>query len=334
MNRSLSCCSLLFSLFPVALRCQPLVANPVVGARCETWGHIVGSSGALQGGTDIELARLGRPQPDAPAKQKIHVTSNGSFDLGFLPVGDYRVRVRDSSGALLFDQIKKISPGDDNFFLLLVRDPKWSATALNTVSLSELQHKIPRRAWETYQAAKKAHADGDDNRAVETLLSAIEIDPDYAEAHSDLAALYARQGRLEQGLEHAEIAFKLDPRLPEAGANLALLLMNSKRYPDAERIARLLLANQYWEDVSHGVLAVSLIGERKDADEALRHLGQSASTLPFFRLQAAAAFFETGRPDLAVIQAKQYLQTSAHECEKPLLETWVAAVQKRFSLDP
>jgi tetratricopeptide (TPR) repeat protein len=331
MNRSLSYCSLLFSLFNVALRSQPLVANPVVGARCETWGHIVGSSGAVQGGTDIEFGRLGSSQRDA---QKIHVTPNGSFDLGFLPVGEYRLRVRDSAGALLYDQVKKITAGDDNFFLLLVRDPKWSAAAVNTVSLSELQHKTPRRAWEAYQAAKKAHADGQDERAVESLLSAIEIDPDFAEAHSDLAALYARQGRTEQGLEHAEIAFKLDPRLPEAGANLALLLMNSKRYPDAERIARRLLANQYWEDVSHGVLAVSLIGEHKDADEALRHLGQSASTLPFFRLQAATAFVETGRPDLAVIQVKQYLQTSAHECEKPLLETWVAAVQRRFSLDP
>jgi len=325
---------LLLSLFPVAVRSQPLVANSVLGARCETWGHIVGSSGAVQGGTDIEIARLGAAQLDAPAKQKVHVAASGSFDLGALPPGEYRVRVRDSSGALLYDQVKKIAASDDNFFLLLVRDPKWSAAAVNTVSLSKLQHKTPKRAWELYQSAKKSHAGGEDDSAVEALLSAIEIDPDFSEAHNDLAALYARQGRIEQGLEHAEIAFNLDPRLPEAGANLALLLMNSKRYPDAERIARRLLANQYWEDLSHGVLAVSLIGERKDADEALRHLGQSARTLPFFRLQAATAFYETGRPDLAVIQVKQYLQTSAHDCERPSLETWVAAVQRRFSLDP
>ena len=334
MNRSFAICTLLISFLSVAGRSQPLVANSIGRAACETWGQIVESSGALRGGLDIEFTSLRVTPSGGPLKQKVRVLANGSFDVGSLPAGEYKVRVKDTSGAVLLEQVKKIAPDDDNFLFLLVRDPKWQAASQNTVSLSALQHKTPKRAWDVYQAAKKAHVAGDDDGAVQGLRSAIEIDPDFAEAQSDLAALYARQGRIDQALEHAQIAFHLDPQLPEAGANLALLLMSLKRYPEAENVARRLITDQYWESVSHGVLAVSLIGERKDSDEALRNLGEAASSLPFFRLLAARAFFEAGRPDLSVIQVKQYLQTAAHDCERPSLETWVAAVQRRFALNP
>ena len=166
--------------------------------------------------------------------------------------------------------------------------------------------------------------------SVQRLDEALVIDPDFPEAHSDLAAIYAHTGRLDEAMEHAETAFKLNPQLPEAGCNFALLLVSLKRYPEAEIAARHMLSGGYYVSVLHGVLAISLIEQRKDINEALEHLKQAVTELPFVRLLAAHALAESGRPDLAVNQVKEYLRLSAHDCERPALEAWLTSVQARL----
>jgi len=176
-------------------------------------------------------------------------------------------------------------------------------------------------------------AAGDIQKAVQRLQKALLIDPDFPEAHSDLAAIYAQMGRIEEGLHHAQAAFNLNPQLPEAGRNLALLLVKLKRYPEAEIVTRRMLNGRYNLPVLHGVLAVSLIEQREDVNEALGHLQQAVGEFPFVRLMAARALGDVGRFDLAVIQAGEYLQSSANESERPALEAWVASIQSQLTSD-
>jgi hypothetical protein len=79
------------------------------------------------------------------------------------------------------------------------------------------------------------------------------------------------------------------------------------------------------------VLAVSLIEQRKDINEALEYLKQAVTELPFVRLLAAHALAEIGRRDLAAFQVKEYLQSSAHDCERPALEAWLTSVQAQLT---
>jgi Flp pilus assembly protein TadD len=163
------------------------------------------------------------------------------------------------------------------------------------------------------------------------LNEALSIDPAFAEAHSDLAARYAKMGRIDEALQHAQMAFKLNSALPEAGCNFALLLVSLKKYSEAETIARRLLSGPSYLPELHGVLAISLIGQQRSLDEAFEHLRQATNEIPFIALLAARALVEIGKPMLAVDQVKAYLQSSAHECERQELEAWVSSVQSQLT---
>jgi Tfp pilus assembly protein PilF len=292
---------------------------------CEIWGQVAGSSRLLQEGLGIELVGL-----DGTVKQRTHILTNGNFDFTPAPAGSYQFRVTDVFGKVIYQQTKSLG-GENTFVFLVVPDPKARQAATDTVSLSALQHKTPRRAWDAFRAAQKANASGNTELSLQHLHEALVLDPDFPEAHSDLAAIYAKMDRLDEALEHAETAFKLNPQLPEAGCNFALLLVTLKRYPEAEIAARHMLGAGYYVSVLHSVLAVSLIEQRKDINEALGYLTQAVTELPFVRLLAAHALAEIGRRDLAAIQVKEYLRLSAHDCERPALEAWLASVQARLT---
>ena len=329
MNQTLAFYTLILFLIPPVARSQPLVAKAPEATACEIWGQVVGSARLLQEGVDIELLERGA-KPRSPARQKAHVLANGNFEFRPVPTGNYQFRVLDSSGNVILEQVKSVA-GNSDFILLIVRDPKSQLASRNTVSLSALQHKTPKRALDAFRAAQKARSSGDTQIAVEHLLEAIVIDSEFAEAHSDLAAIYAGMGHVDEALEHARTAFSLNPQLSEAGCNFALLLISVKRYQEAEMEARHMLSGSSYQPLLHGVLAISLIEQRKNIDEGLESLGQAAAEYPFFRLLAARALAEIKRPDLALIQVKKYLQTSAHDCERPDLEAWVAAAERQIA---
>ena len=331
MHRTFAFYTLILFLIALVARSQPLVATAPGVTSCEIWGQVVGSARLLQEGVDIELyERVANPR--SSGKQKVHVLENGNFEFRPVPIGDYHFRVLDRSGNVILDQVKSVA-GNSGFILLIVRDPKSQLASRNTVSLSALQHKTPKRAWDAFRAAQKARASGDTQTAVEHLLEALVIDSEFAEAHSDLAAIYAAMGRVDEALEHARTAFSLNPQLSEAGCNFALLLISVKRYQEAEMEARRLLSGSSYQPLLHGVLAISLIEQRKNIDEGLENLRKAVAEYPFFRLLGARALVEIKRPDLALIQVKKYLQTSAHDCERPDLEAWVAAAERQIASD-
>jgi tetratricopeptide (TPR) repeat protein len=315
---------------PVITLSETPIARDTLGGSCGFWGQIVGSAQLLEQGMQVELVARKADQTES-ATRPILFVSNGNFDFGVLPPGVYKLRVRDTAGNVLLEQVQTVGERRTEPVTLLVRDPKLSLAKTYTVALSSLQHKVPKRAFEAFQTAKRAYAAGDQQKAITRLHEAITLDPTFAAAHSDLAVIYARQGRLDQALEPAQVAYRLNPQLSEAGSNLALLLMNLKRYSEAERTARDLLSEQDQTSIPHGVLAVSLIAERESLDEALVHLSKVAPSFPYFRVLAAHALAEIDRGDLAVIQVKEYLRLFAHDCERPSLEAWVTRAERRLS---
>ena len=292
---------------------------------CAVWGQIVGAGRSLADGLDVEL--VGR---DRAATQKVHASPTGNFDFRTVPTGEYQFRVVDRSGAVIHEQTELLG-GERDSVLLLVPDPRLELSANNTVSYAALHHKTSGRAWDAFRAAQKATAGGDLNKCVQRLQEALSIDPGFAEAHSDLAANYAKLGRTEEALTHAQTAFNLNPGLPQTGFNFALLLVSLKRYPEAEVTARQMLKGSYYLPELHGVLAISLIGQRGNLDEAFDHLRQAAPEIPFVTLLAARTLIEIGKPDLAVTQVRTYLQSYAHACERQELEAWMTSVQSQLA---
>jgi tetratricopeptide (TPR) repeat protein len=292
---------------------------------CEVWGQVAGDARQLQDGLDVEL--IGR---DKTVRQKVHVSSTGNFDFHPVPAGQYQLRVTDRAGLVIHEQSELLG-GKQGFILLLIPDTRSGGSARNTVSFATLQHKTPSRAWDAFRMAQKAGNAGDTEKCLQDLNEALSIDPEFAEAHSDLAARYAKMGRVDVALQHAQMAFSLNSSLPEAGCNFALMLVSLKRYPEAETIARRLLTGSSYLPVLHGIVAISLIGQRRNFDEALGHLRLASTEIPFITLLAARAFAEVGETTFAVDQVKLYLQSSAHECERQELEAWVYSVESQLA---
>ena len=256
--------------------------------------------------------------------------SSGNFDFQPVPGGTYQFRVIDRAGAVIREQSELLG-GTRGFVLLLIPDSRSEDSARNTVSFAALRHKTPGRAWDAFRMAQKAGGTGDIEKCFQHLNEALSIDPEFAEAHSDLAVRYAKVGRIDEALEHAQTAYNLNSLLPEAGCNFALMLVSLKRYPEAETVARRLLTGPSYLAVLHGVLAISLIEQRRNLGEAIDNLRQAAAEIPFIALLAARALAEVGQTTLAVDQVKAYLQSSAHECERPELEAWVSSIQAQLT---
>ena len=317
---------ILFVTVPAIHSATPSTVDPEQ-KPCEIWGQVAGSSRLLQEGLGIELVGL-----DGAVKQRTRILTNGNFEFTAAPAGSYKFRVTDVFGKVIYQQTKSLG-GEDNFVFLVVPDPRGGR-------LQETPFRFPRCSIKRRGAPgtpfgqrKKPTRRATPSCASSACTKRLSLDPDFPEAHSDLAAIYAKMDRLDEALEHAETAFKLNPQLPEAGCNFALLLVSLKRYPEAESTARHMLSGGYYVSVLHSVLAISLIEQRKDINDGLEHLKQAVTELPFVRLLAAHALADIGRRDLAAIQVKEYLQVSAHDCERPALEAWLTSVQPRLTSD-
>ena len=71
--------------------------------------------------------------------------------------------------------------------------------------------------------------DGQKYEAKRLLLEALELDPDYAEAHCNLAVMLHGQGYEREAKHHYEEALRLDSLMVEAMAGLGTLLCRTER---------------------------------------------------------------------------------------------------------
>ena len=107
---------------------------------------------------------------------------------------------------------------------------------------------------------------------------AIEIDPNYAEAHNNLGLLLDDRGRRAEAAEQFRKALEINPQYVQAHNNLGVLLMNQGMMADAIVQFRAAVALDPKFDLAHGNLG-----------RALSHQGQNtaaaAELRAFLRLQ-------------------------------------------------
>jgi hypothetical protein len=156
---------------------------------------------------------------------------------------------------------------------------------------------------------------------------AVSIDPQFPEAHANLAVHYSALRCDGPALLHAQIAFDLIQRVRELALMLTLFLTDTKHYEQAKTVARQTLKTQRDMPEASAALAISLIGPVR-LQEAYEQFRLAAAGFPVARLLGANALMETGHPVAAEVQVRQYLRTSAHKCERARLERWIAARSK------
>jgi TolA-binding protein len=251
---------------------------------------------------------------------------NGSFMFDSVEPGNYRLVIQDGTGASLYEQ--SIWVTDMGCFISIeISSRHVHQDTGGTVSLRELQRKIPKPAIKEYKAGKKDIEKGRYATAEKHLLKAIGIYPSFAEAYNDLGLCAARTKDPDKAFAEFQKAHTLDPDLTAANVNLAASYLRLRRYPEAEAAARRALRSDPNCVEAHYTLGMSLAARRTGEQEALTNLQLAGDQFPYAKLAAAQILERRGRISEAVALIKKYLTVAASTANRPAVKAWLARLQ-------
>jgi len=231
------------------------------------------------------------------------------------------------------DELASLDPNDP-FAVIRSRPEPNSATpaarpAVNPVPVSQL--RIPSKALKEFERYQKAFHSGDVPTSVEHLQKALQIFPDFIQAHIALGLRFIQLGEYQKALTEHEAAVSLDPRSAQAHQDLSLTLLLLNRYQEAEAEARQSLDTDSQLVASHYILGRALIGQGHVTPEAIEMLRKSESVFPDASLVLALIHFRAGQTDQTIAELRNYLRAPVDPDNKQKAECWVAQLSQQPS---
>jgi len=240
--------------------------------------------------------------------EKVDVHPDGTFEFQSAVPGTHQLVVTASNGEVLYDDYVHINGSTDFLTVRLRPTPSTSASHEKTVSIQQLQHHVSGEAAQAFSKAKRAQAKGETEEARRLLHRALEIDPEFADAHNELGVMSVSAGNLADASDEFQRAIDLCPDHAVALANLSIVLGKMEHYDEASSVATRALRVDPSNAKVHFILAISLMRNRKDSTAALSHLDQAAPEIPLAHVFAADLLNQTGRPDEALTHLETYLR--------------------------
>lgn len=201
--------------------------------------------------------------------------------------------------------------------------------AADPVPISQL--RIPSKAVKEFERSQKAFHSGDVPTSVEHLQKAVQIFPDFLQAHLALGVRFIQLGEYQKALAEHEAAVALDPRSALTHQDLSLTLLFLNRYQEAEAEARQSLEIDSQAVAAHYVLGRSLIAQDRVTSEAMDMLRQSENVFPNASLVLALIHFRAGRTEQTIAELRNYLRAPADGENKQKAECWVAQLSQQPS---
>ncbi len=276
----------------------PLVPPLSGQERASLSGQVVTDNGSLPNGLSVEVydhingGRLGR----------VEVALDGTFEFRSLPLGSFLLRLMGPHGNMIQETWVSPWPGPNEVRIHL-KGPAGGTPVTATISARHLEHKVPSKAIRELREEEKAIHHGDLPGSIAHLRRALEIDPEYVEAHNNLGVRYISTGELDKAEAEFRKAAALDPAATQVLLNWASVLFNLERYVQAETQARQALIHEPASSRAHYVLGLTLLAERRSARECLRSLEAAAPDYPKagalaaeLRRQLAALSSNAGQP--------------------------------------
>jgi tetratricopeptide (TPR) repeat protein len=202
---------------------------------------------------------------------------NGNFDFQSLPSGIYDLQVRNLSGEVIHQSSISLPSATNLVIRLSNRTQNISA---RSVSAKRLAHKIPRSARRDYEKARERLIAGKYDGVEERLAHAIEIDPGFFEALGALGAVYLRTQRFPEAIAMLQRAQAIDDHDAPNASNLALAYLHVNNLVEAEAAARGSIEANALNPRARFFLAVSLLEQGKERQEAVFQLKQAKDAFP------------------------------------------------------
>jgi Flp pilus assembly protein TadD len=261
------------------------------------------------------------------ATKQADIGSDGRFELSAVPYGNYKIAVVDQRGVELKRELVIVNNSLTSV-LITLNKPKTQKPGTGTVSLAKLKHKPVKAAVKAFNKAVDKTKEGRTDEAIVLLKKAIELDPEYMEAHNNLGARYLVSRQAEKAIPEFRKAIELDPGSASVYANLSLALGHTGDLAGAEQAARRSLSLDPSSRQARYLLGMSLFLQHKLDRETVAILKQSQDISP--RAQVALAYAEAAVGETA--QARKTVQTylkSNNDALRPQAEQLLSRLETK-----
>jgi tetratricopeptide (TPR) repeat protein len=266
------------------------------------------AEGLLVSSLTVELVTNGRSLSGST-----YVAPDGSFAFSSVIPGGYELRITGAGGTVAYRENVVISGPEQNLLININGRRNVDTDGRGTISIRQLEHKIPPEARKEFNKGVAASKKGDHQGAVDHFQKAVSLDPELADGHNNLGSAYAALGQMEPAAEQFQKTIDLVPDHSLGLANLSVALCKLKRYAEAAQVARRALKLDSSLLKIRYVLAVSLIAQHGDNAEVLENLERATPEVPQARLVAADILAGAGRRGEAAKQLEQYLRSAPEQ---------------------
>src|SRR5258708_6108369 len=206
-------------------------------------------------------------------------------------------------------------------------NPAAKPLSANPIPVTQL--RIPSKALKEFERARKAFQSGEIRISAEHLQKAVQIYPDFIEAHNALGLRFVQIGEYQKAVTEHKIALSLDPRNAQTHQDLSLALLLLNRNQEAEAEARQALDLDPQPPASRYFLARALLAQGHLTPEAIELLHQSEHAFPNANLVLAQIHFTAGRTEQVIAALHRYLQAPPDPDNKQKAECWVAQLSQQ-----
>ncbi len=255
----------------------------------------------------------------------IPVGGSGDFTSDPIPAGDYHIRLLDNSGHSVYEDFISVADSDQ-FLTIHPRAVRVERPVSGTVSISQLQRKIPSKARKEFKKALEASQKGNTQAAIEHLKKAIEIEPAYMEAYNNLGVRYLAQNQFDMAADEFHKAAELDQNSAPVFANLGIALYSLHRLPEAEKAVCRALKLDGTDRHARFLLGLTLFAEGNRDTEAMENLRMVEQDFPKARVAIAQILARAGEPKQAVAELKNYLRTGRAD-DPQQVQTWIDGLE-------
>ena len=327
-------CALL-SIVPAAIGLAQWAGGRPLGSEQRTGAgsDLVDRSGSVHGQINSQNVIVGfltveLSMPNRPGIISASV-EGGSFEFRGLTPGQYELQLSSAAGQIVYEESILITGGRQNLTISIPSKTNGGKSNDATVSIRQLQHKVPTAAQKEFSKGNTASKKGEHALALDHFRKATQIDPEFSQAFNSSGVSDMELGRLKQASDEFQKAVDLVPDYLVALANLSIALCRLEQYHEAAEVARralkldpLLLKVRY-------VLGFSLANEGGNQAEALDNLQRAAAEVPSAHLLAAKILAGTDRRRDAASQLEDYLRASpADNPDRQKIEAWLEQLRR------
>ncbi len=242
---------------------------------------------------------------------------NGEFKFVNLAEGIYFVEAVGDSKLYetVTQQVELVRGRGANLTIYLkakteVRDAKAND---RSISLAELNQKVPAGARKEYEKSLKLAGEGKTEQAVERLRGALVIYPEYLAARNQLGAQYLKLKLPAEAVAQFEAALKIDPKAFRPRLNLGIIAVEQKDYPAAITHLRQALTADASDPAPHLYIGIALLGTddlQSSFDELSKAIILSNSEYAVAHYYIAFIHTKRGERADAVRELQTYLESA------------------------